>query len=273
MFTLFFGGNVFAPNRLYDGKPVQQVLNDCFINCFQHLAQRLVDLEAVIGFEFINEPSAGYIGMESLEEFDPIANLIFGDSPKPLQSFALGDGMDQTVGVYVKSWPFPTKKSHDRVINPRHLSAWTEEAGCVWKEHGVWKLDDNANPVLADPAYFSKHPVTGEKISFYRDCYMPIVNRYNKAIQSVKPEWYCLVEPLANEVGRNISVYIKYKQMTCLCFPPSLQKPLSCTKNMTFLFILLLYCLSIESTCLYKTRPSPQRGFCTSLVRSELCIL
>ncbi|KAI8885544.1 glycoside hydrolase family 5 protein [Backusella circina FSU 941] len=200
MFTLFFGGDIFAPRRLYNGKPVQQVLNDCFVDCFQHLAKRLVHLDAVIGFEFMNEPSAGYIGMESLEEFDPISNLIFGDAPKPLQSFALGDGMDQTVGVHVKSWPFPTKKSHDRIINPDHLSAWSDKEGCVWRQHGVWKLDDNnANPVLADPAYFSKHPVSGKKVSFYRDCYMPLVNRYNKAIQSVKPEWYCLVEPLANE--------------------------------------------------------------------------
>ncbi|KAI8378482.1 glycoside hydrolase superfamily [Blakeslea trispora] len=198
MFTLFFGGDVFAPKRTFEGKSVQQFLNDCFIHCYQHLATRLVDLEAILGFEFMNEPHPGYIGLPHLDSFDPITNLIFGDSPTPLQSFALGDRIPQRVGVHIKSWPFPTKKSHERIINPRRLSAWTGE--CVWKEHGVWKPDDvTGDPVLVDSQYFSKHPSTGQKISFYDDFYKPLVNRYVKVIQAVKPDWYCLVEPLANE--------------------------------------------------------------------------
>ncbi|KAI9364048.1 glycoside hydrolase superfamily [Pilaira anomala] len=199
MFTLFFAGDTFAPNRKYEGKSIQQFLNDSFVNAYQHLARRLVDLEAVLGFEFINEPHPGYIGLEQLKEFDPIVNLIFGDSPSPLQSFALGEGIPQTVGVYIKSWPFPTKKSHDRIINQSKTSVWLNDNSCIWKEHGVWKLDQDEKPVLLDSAYFSKHPITGKKISFYDDFYVPLVNRYAKAIQSVKRDWYCLVEPLANE--------------------------------------------------------------------------
>jgi hypothetical protein len=199
MFTLFFGGDTFAPHRLYEGKTVQQFLNDSFINAYHHLAQRLVDLEAVLAFEFMNEPHPGYIGLDHLDAFDPIVNLIFGDSPSPLQSFALGDRIPQTVGVYVKSWPFPTKKSHDRIINPTRQSAWLQ--GCVWKEHGVWKPDETTgDPVLVDTHYFAKHPKTGEPVDFYRDFYMPLVNRYVETVQSVKKDWYCLVEPLANEV-------------------------------------------------------------------------
>ncbi|KAI7892581.1 glycoside hydrolase superfamily [Mucor mucedo] len=199
MFTLFFAGDTFAPNRKYQGKSIQQFLNDSFVNAYQHLATRLVDLDAVMGFEFMNEPHPGYIGLNQLAEFDPIVNLIFGDSPSPLQSFALGDGIPQTVGVYIKSWPFPTKKSHDRVINGSKTSAWLDNK-CIWKEHGVWKTDEVTNePVLLNSDYFSVHPVTGQKISFYDDFYVPLVNRYVKAIQSVKNDWYCLVEPLANE--------------------------------------------------------------------------
>lgn len=202
MFTLFFAGDTFAPNRKYEGKSIQQFLNDSFVNAYQHLAHRLVDLEAVLGFEFMNEPHPGYIGLEQLKEFDPIVNLIFGDSPSPLQSFALGEGIPQTVGVYIKSWPFPTKKSHDRIINQSKTSVWLNDNSCIWKEHGVWKLDQDEKPVLLDSAYFSKHPITGKKISFYDDFYVPLVNRYAKAIQSVKRDWYCLVEPLANEASK-----------------------------------------------------------------------
>lgn len=211
MFTLFFGGDTFAPNRTYNGQSIQQFLNDAFINAYTHLAHRLVDLDAILGFEFMNEPHPGYIGLQNLDAFDPIVNLIFGDSPTPLQSFALGDRIPQKVGVYIKSWPFPTKKSHDRVINPTRQSAWTDE--CVWKEHGVWKPDEETgDPVLVDTQYFSKHPKTGDRVDFYEDFYKPLVNRYVKAIQSVKQDWYCLVEPLANEVSLKVCVENEYSK-------------------------------------------------------------
>lgn len=199
MFTLFFAGDTFAPQHTYNGQSIQQLLSSCFIQAFAHLASRLADLDAVIGFEVMNEPHSGYIGLSTLDEFDPIVNLIFGDAPKPLQCFALGDGIPQQVGVYIKSWPFPTRKSHDRWINQSRTSAWLPGQSCIWRQHGVWDLNSKGEPVLVDSAYFSKHPKTGEPVDFYRDFYVPFVNRYAQAIQKVNPDWYCFVEPLANE--------------------------------------------------------------------------
>ncbi|KAI8150023.1 glycoside hydrolase superfamily [Fennellomyces sp. T-0311] len=199
MFTLFFAGDTFAPKHKYQDQSIQELLSNCFINAFQHLATRLVDLEAVIGFEVMNEPHPGYIGLETLKEFDSIVNLIFGDAPTPLQSFALGDGIPQKVGVYIKSWPFPTRRSHTRMINEGKRSAWTSGGSCIWRQHGVWGLNDKGEPVLHNSSYFAKHPVTGVKIDFYQDFYVPFVNKYAQAIQKVKPDWFCFVEPLANE--------------------------------------------------------------------------
>lgn len=209
MFTLFFAGDTFAPKHKYQGQSIQQFLSQHFIDAYAHLASRLADLEAVIGFEVMNEPHPGYIGLETLHQFDPIVNLIFGDSPTPLQSFALGDGIPQEVDVYVKSWPFPTRKSHTHVINSSRTSAWLPGQSCIWRQHGVWKLDDLGNPVLVDSAYFSKNPATGEKIEFYRDFYVPFVNRYAEAIHKIKKDWFCFVEPLANEVCIRDRVYWK----------------------------------------------------------------
>ncbi|KAI7863141.1 glycoside hydrolase superfamily [Spinellus fusiger] len=200
MFTLFFAGDTFAPERLYKGKSIQQLLTSSFINAYQHLATRLKDMEAVVGFEVMNEPHHGYIGLKSLTEFDPIVNLIFGDAPTPLQSFALGNGIPQTIGVFIKSWPFPTKRSHQREVNSNKVSAWLEERECIWKEHNVWGVNKVTGiPELLDSAYFSKHPSTGVEVDFYKDFYLPFVNTYAQAIQSVKNDWYCFVEPLANE--------------------------------------------------------------------------
>ncbi|KAI9308343.1 glycoside hydrolase superfamily [Cunninghamella echinulata] len=198
MFTLFWGGDTFAPKHTYEGQSIQQLLQSHFINAFKHLATRLEDLDPVVGFEVINEPSPGYIGLPTLKAFDPVVNLIFGDAPTPLQSFALGDGIPQKVGVYIKSWPFPTKKSHSRVINENKVSAWLNGGSCVWKQHGVWDIK-NEKPILLASDYFSKDPKTGKKVDFYQDFYVPFVNKYATSIQEVKKSWYCFVEPMANE--------------------------------------------------------------------------
>ncbi len=38
MFTLFFGGDIFAPEAKYEGKSLQQFLQGHFIDCFKYLA-------------------------------------------------------------------------------------------------------------------------------------------------------------------------------------------------------------------------------------------
>jgi hypothetical protein len=54
-----------------------------------------------VGFEAINEPHYGYIGLKSLFEFDQTTNLHLGDMPNALQSFALASGIPQ-----VRAEPF-----------------------------------------------------------------------------------------------------------------------------------------------------------------------
>jgi hypothetical protein len=39
MFSVFFGGDVFAPKATYEGKTCQQFLMDHYIACYQHLAR------------------------------------------------------------------------------------------------------------------------------------------------------------------------------------------------------------------------------------------
>jgi hypothetical protein len=39
MFTLFFGGDDFAPKATYKDKSCQQFLQDCYLNCYAHLSE------------------------------------------------------------------------------------------------------------------------------------------------------------------------------------------------------------------------------------------
>jgi len=80
----------------------------------------------------MNEPHPGYIGLDNLKKFDGNLTLVFGDSPSALQSMALGEGLPQEVDVFVKSWPWPTRKAGTRLLNPIGESAWLDGQKCIW---------------------------------------------------------------------------------------------------------------------------------------------
>ncbi|KAF9434935.1 hypothetical protein BGZ76_007180 [Entomortierella beljakovae] len=198
MFTLFWAGDTFAPQKMYQGEPIQQFLQNRYFECYGHLARRLCHLDAVIGFEVMNEPHPGYIGLDNLKKYDFNSNLLFGDCPSAVEGFALGDGMTLPIDVWVKSWPFPTKKQRTRLINTENESAWLE-GECLWKQHGVWSVNPTTGqPQVDKPDYFLNHPVTGQKVDFSR-FYLDFVGKYAKAVQNAIPSAFVFVEPVPNE--------------------------------------------------------------------------
>ncbi|KAF9970630.1 hypothetical protein BGZ73_006634 [Actinomortierella ambigua] len=198
MFTLFWAGDTFAPQTTYEGEPIQQFLQRHYIDCYAHLARRLSHLDAVIGFEVMNEPHPGYIGLKNLKQYEYEANLFFGDFPSALESMALGAGIPQNIGHWVKSWPYPTKKQFSRMINTEKEVAWFN-GECIWRQHGVWSVNPKTGiPQVDKPDYFTKHPITGEAINF-EEYYLDFVTNYSRAIQSVMPSAFIFVEPVPNE--------------------------------------------------------------------------
>jgi len=59
MFTLFFGGDDFAPQTTVGGEPVQEFLQRHYVEAVKQVALRLKDLPNVVGYDVMNEPSAG----------------------------------------------------------------------------------------------------------------------------------------------------------------------------------------------------------------------
>jgi len=80
---------------------VQQFLQQAFLDMWEMLAKAVGDLDAVLGFEMMNEPHRGYIDLKSLHEFDYNTDLhlsyvrtyspSFSTSPilKRLRSFSI----------------------------------------------------------------------------------------------------------------------------------------------------------------------------------------
>src|SRR3954447_10239116 len=121
MYTLFFGGNCFAPATLVDGEPVQEYLQRHYFGAIQQVARRLKNLPNVVGYDTLNEPHAGFIGHADLRVADGL--LAAGERPSPWQAMLLGAGFPQTVDIWKLTLTGP-RKAGSRLVNPDHVRAW-----------------------------------------------------------------------------------------------------------------------------------------------------
>lgn len=178
MFTLFFGGDEFAPQAQIGGLPIQEYLQSHYIKAMMQVARRLKGLPNVVGYDSLNEPGSGYIGITNLQSVS--GTLVTGAMPTPYQGMLLGAGHPQEVGV----WEFGPQGPHQTGttrLNPQGLSVWREGKGCIWKQHGVW-TDEDGPPRLLRPDYFASGPD-------FADRYLkPFVIRFTDSIRAIDPD-------------------------------------------------------------------------------------
>ncbi|KAL7270824.1 hypothetical protein RUND412_006461 [Rhizina undulata] len=212
MFTLFFAGEVFAPKAIYDnpkypefhGKNVGYVLRTAHSRAYSHLAERLKDLANILGFDPMNEPHPGYIGCPSLHYFNENTDLHLGYMPNALQSMALAAGIPTSVPYFSRSWPHPSRRTRNDLLNATRTPAWLPRRKDIWLEEGVFVFQDDDKVALGPQgeSYFTKNPVTGEKIDFENDFYVPFLKSFRKAItEAVKggnAGTWTFVEPVPN---------------------------------------------------------------------------
>ena len=166
MFTLFFGGDTFAPRTRIDGVGAQTYLQEHFFGAVEQVVRRVAGLPNVFGVDLFNEPSAGYIGWENLEV--PLAPVEVGLMPSPLESMALGMGRALEVKRFHRGLLGPRVVGRE-LMNPTRARAWREGARCVWLEHEVWVDEGTAR--LSKPRHFSH---VGERpVSFAADFLAP----------------------------------------------------------------------------------------------------
>lgn len=191
MFTLFFGGNDFAPLLKVEGEPIQEYLQRHYTEAIKQVALRLRGLPNVVGYDTLNEPANGWIGEPDLNKPGQSVPALIGASPTILQAMLLGAGYPQSVDFY-KLGLADFVKSGQVLLNPLGKRVWRAGQMDIWKEHGVWELDAAGQPVLRKPDYFSK--VDGRAINFDEDYFKPFANRFAREIRGVAPETLIFVE-------------------------------------------------------------------------------
>jgi hypothetical protein len=182
MFTLFFAGDDFAPHTRVAGAPVQDYLQRHYCAAIAQLARRLCDCTNVVGYEVMNEPLHGYIGIPDLTQFD--GPLRLGASPTPYQGMVLGAGYPVTVERWKMTLRGPHRAGHVPV-NAAGAHAWREDAADIWRQHGVWEVGADGRACLLQPAYFAR--AAGRPVEFTQDYYRPFANRFAHAIREVHP--------------------------------------------------------------------------------------
>ena len=189
MFSLFFGGNDFAPETKVDGVPVQDYLQGHYIEAMVQVARKLSGLANVIGYDTMNEPLPGYIGCGDLNA--SVGMIKLGSSPSPFQSMLLGSGIAQEVGIW-KIGITGQREAGAELVNSSAASAWLPDQECVWRRNGVWDWDTSGQPVILRPHHFTE--VRGRRIDFSGDYYRPFANRFAMAIRSVSPGAIIFIE-------------------------------------------------------------------------------
>lgn len=195
MFTLFFGGNTFAPHLKVDGVPVQEFLQGHYIGAVRQVVERLKEFSHVLGYDTLNEPSQGFIGCADANQI-PLEVVAQGPMPTIYQSLLVASGFPQEVAYRAEKFPW-SRRSKVR-LNEGGVSIFHPGFGCPWKEHGVWGVDRSGNPQLLKPDYFGV--VDGKPVDFDRQFFEPFVRRYTQEIRQVDPKALIFVSPAPAEM-------------------------------------------------------------------------
>ncbi|ROW15577.1 hypothetical protein VPNG_02107 [Cytospora leucostoma] len=225
IFTLFFAGRDYAPKCIVDGVNVQDYLQNHFFGAIEHLAIRIKQAgdvlnDVVFGWESMNEPARGLIGLEDMSVIPKHQALKKGTCPTIWQAILTGSGRACEVDTWDMGGLGPYKVG-STLIDPHGEVAWLpadhddskygwkRDPGwklgeCIWAQHGVW---DPSSDTLLRKDYFAKDPKTGATADypyFTNNWFMDFYRAYRDMVRSHHPEALMLCQPPVLELPPSI---------------------------------------------------------------------
>jgi len=180
MWTLFFAGDAFAPGIGPVGFPefggaasMQDFLQGHYIAAMAKVAARVARFPHVVGFDSLNEPSAGFIGRLDLRERGSMTSL--GATPTPWEAMLAGSGYPIDADVYGIRGLSRRKIGVER-LGAEGVRAWRDGVECIWRRAGVWDLSDGGRPELKRPGHFAGGS------DFTRDRLEPFIRRFDREV-------------------------------------------------------------------------------------------
>jgi len=184
MWTLFFGGDSFAPGIgpvgfEAEGKArgsMQEFLQGSYIAAMAQVVRRVARFPHVVGFDSLNEPSFGWIGRADLRSKGSMVSL--GPTPSPWEAMLAGSGRATRVDV-IGIRGLSQGRVGSTILGAEGISAWKDGVECIWRRAGVWD-EEGGVPALKDPGRFAAPGGTSVADRYLK----PFMARFIKEIRS-----------------------------------------------------------------------------------------
>jgi len=201
MWTLFFGGKIFAPNFKIDGLNVQDYMLDHYLGCLKEIAKRIKDLPNIIGFDSLNEPSTGWIGTKMDDRHlhntkqDPALPGIAW-SPIDCLYSSYGNCVELPyMELSILKGGFVPKRTIK--VNKDQINLWIENHTDPFLQEGAWQLKENGNYEILDNSYFQMK--NGRPVNFLDDFMAPFFHSVADTIREINNDWLLFAEIPAEE--------------------------------------------------------------------------
>jgi hypothetical protein len=184
MWSLFFAGDALAPGLRIEGQGAASWLQAQYLDAVQSVAERLADLDHVIGFDSLNEPGTGWIG----QRLDKPARAFSGPVLSPLDGLAMASGISREVPL-AETGRGVTGTTR---LNPAGVSIWQPGHSCPFRAAGAWDLGADGEPVALNPDHFCR--LGGEAIDHEAMFMRPFFHNVAETIRSVRADWLLFAE-------------------------------------------------------------------------------
>ncbi|MHA1147689.1 MAG: cellulase family glycosylhydrolase [Promethearchaeota archaeon] len=213
MWLLFFGGRDFTPNFKIDGLNVQDYMFKHFIGSVKKIAERVRNMSHVIGFDTLNEPCSGWIGI-ALDDRHLISTkenpVLPGLAWSPIDGLYVSHGYSLEIPnmelSLIKAGFVPKRMIR---VNPNKHSLWFDNKTDPFMEEEIWQLNENGTyEILKNDAF---QVVKGKRINFNEDFMFPFMNRVAENLYQIREDWLIFGEMEAKDVIFNPDMSIPPK--------------------------------------------------------------
>jgi hypothetical protein len=150
----------------------------------------------VIGFDTLNEPGTGWIGLplsRNITDPDYASPMPLKPGPAwtPLDCLAAARGVPVQLPVLARGADGTMTIAEKREFNAGGVSIWAEDRRCPFEAAGLYAMTDvGATPIVEDIF------VRGERgaISLSDDCYAPFFHRVAEVIRRHRDDWIVFAE-------------------------------------------------------------------------------
>ncbi|KAI8459817.1 cytoplasm protein [Phakopsora pachyrhizi] len=224
--TMFWAGRDYAPRCIIDGINIQDYLQYHFLEAYRRLAMRLSEAgdlldSTVIGWDSLNEPNPGYLGLEDVMNIPSEVPLQIGPTPTAIQGMKLGMGRSCKLENY-RFGPLGSQRDGHVLIDPNGKRAWLDPSAepdglsgygwrrdpgwklgsCIWAQHGVWDPEDGK---ILKADYFAHSRRSPElRADFAANHWRPHLNAYCHMVRQVHPEAILFVHPPVFQIPPNL---------------------------------------------------------------------